>query len=82
MERGYSYLVYSETKYSQISHDELSKIIAPILKISGDIDSIRLKHSLDIFYHIENSNLFIMPGATNFVSYEKTALFYSVLDDY
>ena len=66
----------------QISYDELSRIKAPVLIMSGDRDGIRLEHSLDIFYHIQNSNLFIMPGATHFGSYEKPELFNIVLDDF
>ena len=66
----------------QIGFNELSKIDIPVLIMSGDRDAIRLEHTLNIFNHIENSNLFIMPGATHFGSYEKSDLFNVVLEDF
>ena len=66
----------------QIGFNELSKIDIPVLIMSGDRDAIRLEHTLEIFNHIENSNLFIMPGATHFGSYEKSDLFNVVLEDF
>jgi len=50
--------------------------------MSGDRDVIRLEHSIKIFYNIENSNFFVMPGATHFGSYEKPELFNLVLLDF
>jgi pimeloyl-ACP methyl ester carboxylesterase len=66
----------------QIEFNELSKIKIPVLIMSGDRDAIRLEHTLEIFNHIENSNLFIMPGATHFGSYEKPDLFNFILEDF
>ena len=66
----------------QIEYSELSKIQIPVLIMSGDRDAIRLEHSVEIFNHIENSNLFIMPGATHFGSYEKPDLFNLILNDF
>ena len=66
----------------QIGFNELSKIEIPVLIMSGDRDAIRLEHTLEIFNHIKNSNLFIMPGATHFGSYEKSDLFNVVLEDF
>lgn len=66
----------------QIELSELSKIKIPVLIMSGDRDAIRLEHTLSIFYNIENSNLFIMPGATHFGSYEKPGLFNLILEDF
>ena len=66
----------------QIGYDELSKIKIPVLIMSGDRDAIKLEHAVEIFNHIENSNLFIMPGATHFGSYEKPDLFNEVLEDF
>ena len=60
----------------------LESISAPVLIMSGDRDAIKLEHSLKIFQHIPNSNLFVMPGATHFGAYEKTELFFSVLDNF
>lgn len=66
----------------QIEFSELSKIKVPVLIMSGDRDAIKLEHSIEIFKHIENSNLFIMPGATHFGSYEKPDLFNLILGDF
>lgn len=66
----------------QIEFGELSKIKIPVLIMSGDRDAIKLEHSIEIFKHIENSNLFIMPGATHFGSYEKPDLFNLILEDF
>lgn len=66
----------------QIEFSELSKIKIPVLIMSGDRDAIRLEHTIKIFENIENSNLFIMPGATHFGSYEKPELFNSILEDF
>ena len=66
----------------QIEIEELAAIQVPVLIMSGDRDVIRLEHSLQIFYSIPQSNLFIMPGATHFGSYEKPDLFNKVLEDF
>lgn len=66
----------------QIATTDLKKISAPVLVMTGDRDVIRLEHSIEIFSNIKNSNLFVMPGATHFGSYEKPELFFKVLDDF
>ena len=66
----------------QIATNDLAKISAPVLIMTGDRDVIRLEHSLEMFYNIKQSNLFVMPGATHFGSYEKPKLFFQVLDDF
>lgn len=66
----------------QIPISDLSKIKAPVLVMTGDRDVIRLEHSIEIFSNIKKSNLFVMPGATHFGSYEKPELFFQVLDDF
>jgi pimeloyl-ACP methyl ester carboxylesterase len=50
--------------------------------MSGDRDAIRLEHSIKIFNNIENSNFFVMPGATHFGSREKPELFNLILSDF
>jgi pimeloyl-ACP methyl ester carboxylesterase len=62
-----------------ITGEDLEKIKCPVLIMSGDRDAIRLEHSIKIYEHIKNSNLFIMPGATHFGSIEKPELFNLVL---
>ncbi|WP_422362175.1 alpha/beta fold hydrolase [Reichenbachiella sp.] len=66
----------------QIPVSDLAKITAPVLVMTGDRDVIRLEHSLEVFYNIKKSNLFVMPGATHFGSYEKPELFFKVLDNF
>ena len=65
-----------------ITEKDLQKISCPFLLISGDRDVIRLEHSITMFNNIRKSNLFIMPGATHFGSYEKPELFNSVVMDF
>lgn len=75
--------LYSLLEYQpNITEKELKTIKCPVLIISGDRDVIRLEHSIKIFYNIENSNFFVMPGATHFGSYEKPELFNLVLLDF
>lgn len=65
-----------------ITEKDLQNISCPFLLISGDRDVIRLEHTITMFYNIKKSNLFIMPGATHFGSYEKPELFNSVVLDF
>lgn len=65
-----------------ISEKDLQKIKCPVLIMSGDRDAIRLEHSIKIFNNIENSNFFVMPGATHYGSYQKPELFNMVLIDF
>lgn len=75
--------LYSLLEYQpNITEKELKTIKCPVLIISGDRDVIRLEHSIKIFYNIENSNFFVMPGATHFGSYEKPELFNLVLMEF
>lgn len=62
-----------------ITDKDLQRIKCPVLIMSGDRDAIRLEHSIRIFDNIENSNFFVMPGATHFGSYEKPELFNLIL---
>ncbi|MFT3796356.1 alpha/beta fold hydrolase [Flavobacterium sp.] len=68
--------------HPHIEYAALAKIKVPVLVMSGDRDAIKLEHSIKIFQNIPKANLFIMPGATHFGSYEKTDLFFKVLDDF
>lgn len=74
----FSLLVYQP----DIKDEELKKIKCPVLIMSGDRDFIRLEHSIRIFNQIENSNLFVMPGATHFGAYQKPELFNMILMDF
>lgn len=74
----YSLLAYQP----DITDEQLQKISCPVLVMSGDRDAIKLEHSIRIFRMIPKSNLFVMPGATHFGSYEKPELFNRVLLDF
>lgn len=65
-----------------ITEKELQTIKCPVLIMTGDRDAIRLEHSLKIFYNIPNANLFVMPGASHFGSYQKPELFNTLLLDF
>lgn len=73
--RLYTLLAYQP----QITEKDLQKIKCPVLIMSGDRDAIRLEHSIKIFNNIENSNFFVMPGATHFGAYEKPELFNTIV---
>lgn len=74
----YALLVYQP----HISDADLKKIKCPVLVMCGDRDFIRLEHSIKIFDGIQNSNLFVMPGATHFGAYQKPELFNMVVTDF
>ncbi|MEE1944238.1 alpha/beta hydrolase [Pedobacter sp. KR3-3] len=65
--------------YPNMPFSDLNSIKAPVLVMSGDRDAINIEHTIGIFQHIPNSQLFVMPGATHFGAYEKPGLFNSVL---
>lgn len=76
--RIFSLLAYQPN----ITEKDLKKIKCPVLLMSGDRDAIRLEHSIRIFNNIEKSNLFVMPGATHYGSYQKPELFNLILLDF
>lgn len=67
-------------KYPNLNSDELSKIKAQVLIMAGDEDAIKLEHILDIYHHIPNAHLLIMPGATHFMLREEYALFNQMVE--
>lgn len=58
----------------------LEAIKAPTLVLAGDHDLIRDEHTLDIFHHIPNSQLAILPNATHMIPFDDAALFNAVLE--
>lgn len=74
----YGLMVYQPN----ITEQQLQTIKCPVLIMTGDRDAIRLEHSLKIFYSIPNANLFVMPGASHFGSYQKPELFNKILLDF
>jgi pimeloyl-ACP methyl ester carboxylesterase len=80
---NYTKKLYSLMAFQpHITERQLSGIKCPVLIMTGDRDAVRLVHSIKIFQNIPNSNLFVMPGATHFGSYQKPDLFNMVLFDF
>jgi len=48
-----------------ISHEDLQRISAPTLIIGADSDAMPLSHFVEIYEHIPQAQLFIIPGATH-----------------
>jgi len=48
-----------------ISHGDLQRISAPTLIIGADSDAMPLSHFVEIYEHIPQAQLFIIPGATH-----------------
>ena len=67
-------------KYPNLNSDELSNIKAQVLIMAGDEDAIKLEHILDIYHHIPNAHLLIMPCATHFMLREEYALFNQMVE--
>jgi len=80
---NYTKKLYSLMAFQpHITERQLSGIKCSVLIMTGDRDAVRLEHSIKIFQNIPNSNLFVMPGATHFGSYQKPDLFNMVLLDF
>jgi pimeloyl-ACP methyl ester carboxylesterase len=58
----------------------LESITAPTLVLAADHDLIRDEHTLEIFHHVPNSQLAILPNATHMVPYDDAALFNATVE--
>ncbi len=58
----------------------LGKVTAPTLVISSDHDVILLKHTVDIFEHLPNANLAVLPNSTHAVPYDDPKLFNATVE--
>ncbi len=63
-----------------IPANSLDAIQAPTLIIVGDTDLVRTEHAVEIFEHLPNGALAILPNATYFVPYDDPALFDDTVD--
>jgi pimeloyl-ACP methyl ester carboxylesterase len=63
-----------------IEFKELETIKAPTLVLAADHDAIRIKHTVEIYLHIANSQLVIFPGSTHMIPFDDPALFNSTVD--
>jgi pimeloyl-ACP methyl ester carboxylesterase len=59
---------------------ELQSIKAPTLILAADHDAIRVKHTVDIYLHVPNSQLVIFPGATHMIPFDDPMLFNSTVE--
>ena len=57
-----------------IAIEELGKISAPTMVMTGDRDSIPIEHTLELFRSIKGAQLCIVPGASHFLLSEKPDL--------
>jgi len=63
-----------------IDFKELESIKAPTLVLAADHDAIRVKHTVEIYLHIPNSQLVIFPGATHMIPFDDPVLFNWTVD--
>ncbi len=63
-----------------ISTGDLSKIKAKVLVIAGDEDIIRNVHTLEIYEHISQAQLCIMPGETHYAPASSPEYFNNIVD--
>lgn len=61
---------------------DLEKIKSSVLIMAGDRDVIRNRHTLEIFEHIPNALLCILPGTTHFVYHDRKQWFTEILYDF
>lgn len=59
---------------------DLETIAAPVLVMTSDDDIINPRHILEIYEHIPNAHLFVMPGATHFMLRDEHELFNTMSD--
>jgi len=61
---------------------DLEKIKSSVLIMAGDRDAIRNRHTLEIFEHIPNALLCILPGTTHFVYQDRKKWFMEIMYDF
>jgi pimeloyl-ACP methyl ester carboxylesterase len=61
---------------------DLEKIKSSVLIMAGDRDAIRNRHTLEIFEHIPNAMLCILPGTTHFVYHDRKKWFTEIMYDF
>ncbi|MEZ5937024.1 MAG: alpha/beta hydrolase [Hyphomonadaceae bacterium] len=64
----------------QIDPAELKQIEAPTLVISGDQDLIRLEHTVEIYNHLPNANLAVVPNSTHALPFDDPVLFDAMVE--
>jgi pimeloyl-ACP methyl ester carboxylesterase len=69
-------------EYNNMTLDDLHKIQAPTMIISGDFDIIKPSHSVQIFENIQKAYLYIQPASGHLVSYIYKNEFISNIDHF
>lgn len=62
-----------------IDTKSLHQIECPVLVIAGDRDVIKAEHSIEIFQHLNNAHLAILPGQTHFAPVTDPTMFNALL---
>lgn len=65
-----------------ISHSELGNITTPVLIIAGDKDLVKEAHIVEIYQHIPNAHLAILPGETHFTPASNPKLFNEITKNF
>jgi pimeloyl-ACP methyl ester carboxylesterase len=63
-----------------IAAEDLAAIAAPTLVVAGDHDLVLDQHTVEIFQHIPNSQLAILPNATHLVPFDDPGTFNAVVE--
>jgi pimeloyl-ACP methyl ester carboxylesterase len=69
-------------EYNNMTLDDLHKIQAPTMIISGDFDIIKPSHSVQIFENIQKSYLYIQPASGHLVAFMYKKEFISNIDHF
>lgn len=69
-------------QYLILDPKALEKIPAPALVLAGDHDIIRDEHTLEIYHHLPNGELCILPGAANAIPYDDPVLFNTTVEHF
>ncbi len=60
--------------------EDLKKITAPVLLLSGDNDIIKEEHTVEMYQNIPNAQMCIFPGETHFIPSTDPVLFNMMVD--
>lgn len=58
----------------------LGRITAPTLIVAGDHDIVRTEHIVEIFTHLQNAQLAILPNSTHMVPFDDPVLFNTTIE--
>ena len=70
------------TTSPNLTPKDLNQIKTPTLVIVGDHWDVSLQHSIEMHEALNNSELFVAPGATHFIHQEKPDLLHKVMHDF